>query len=423
MPPPRNHVIDAARAISVVVVVAFHALLYQVSWVAGGPTLIPWAPPRWPWWALSWLFMVIPVFFVAGGFGHAQTVDRMRREGFSYGHFLASRGRRLVGPLLFFVTVVAAFSSAAAWAGWLAQAVLLTRALMQLLWFIAVYLVIVGIAPAAVAAQDRFGGWAMLAPFVAAAAVDAWSFAAGASWLRNLNLLLVWPLVHQFGIAYQRGWFRSGPAWRAWLSTAGGASGIAFCVFVLGYPGSAVGLADIPIANVLPPTVAMVFLALAQCGVLAVVERAGVLASLKPTATRVLAWLNALMMTVYLWHIGCIAIAAGLLLAVSNAAPAASGLLLAQPTVALASLAVVAVVAPLLGRVEYRLIPPLGARQDTGRAVVAFAVLVLATGLVWQFGTVVHPDSPGSSLGVLGIWAGSALMRRAAAAVAVSDRG
>ena len=74
----RNHTLDAARAFAVFVVVVFHSLLYEVHLSpAGWPDLVPWAPPHWPWWFLSWFFMVIPLFFAAGGFGHAHLVDRI----------------------------------------------------------------------------------------------------------------------------------------------------------------------------------------------------------------------------------------------------------------------------------------------------------------------------------------------------------
>jgi len=75
---------------------------------------------------------------------------------------------------------------------------------------------------------------------------------------------------------------------------------------------------------------------------------------------------------------------------------------------------VVALVVPQLARLEYRLIPPLGLRQDPGRAVVAYGLLVAGTVLVWQAGTVLHPAQPASSLGVLLVWLGAWLMRRAA---------
>lgn len=410
---PRNHVIDAARAFSIFVVVVFHSLLYQVQAVDGRLAIIPWAPPHWPWWPLSWVFMVIPVFFVAGGFAHAQIVDRMRREGTSYGHYLANRGRRLVAPLLFFVTVVSAVSTVAAWTGRLEEAMSLTRQLMQLLWFIAVYLVIVAVAPAAIAAHDRWGVRVFVVPLLLAAAVDAWSFAVGSHEVRNLNMLLVWPAVHQLGIGYQRGWFRRSPR-GALAALASGAAAIVVLVLGFGYPGSSVGFADIPYANVQPPTIAMVALALTQCGVLGLVEASGVLGTVTGGVRRALATINALMMTTYLWHIGGIALAAGLLVAVSGLAPAASAFLLAQPTVATLTVLIVMALVPWIGRLEYRLIPQLGANQDTRRAMVAFGVLIVGTVLVWQSGTVVHPAAPGSTAGVLLVWMGAWVMRGAA---------
>ncbi len=413
--PPRNHVIDAARAASVLIVVLFHALLYQVRLVDGRPVMTPWAPPHWPWWPLSWPFMIIPVFFIAGGYAHALVVDRTRATGASYGAYLAGRGHRLVGPLLLFVTVIALVSSAVAWAGWVDAAVEGTRALMQLLWFISVYLVIVALAPAAVTAHDRWRWRPLGVLFAAAAAVDAWSFAVEVFWLRNLNLLLVWPLAHQLGIAYYRGWFRGWRARWSWAALLGGAAGIAVLVLGLGYPGPSVGLADLPIANVQPPTVAMVFLALAQCGALGLVEASGVLATVPRRVEWLLGAINALMMSVYLWHIGAIAIAAGLLLGISLAAPAASGVALAQPTVAAVTLVIVVALVPQIGRLEARLIAPLGATPDTLRAVLAYVVLVAGTGLVWQSGTVLHPAAPWSTAGVLLVWLGVWLMRRAAA--------
>ena len=156
----RNHVIDVARAASVAVVVIFHGLLYQVRIVDGAPAIIPWAAPTYLY-PLTWVLMIMPLFFVAGGFGHALTLDRMTREGASLGHFLASRGRRLVGPLLVFVGFCTFEASAAAWAGHVDAAVTLSRQLMQLLWFVSVYLVIIAVAPLMVRLHDRHGALPM----------------------------------------------------------------------------------------------------------------------------------------------------------------------------------------------------------------------------------------------------------------------
>ncbi|MFP5415745.1 MAG: acyltransferase family protein [Actinomycetes bacterium] len=413
MPRDRNHVIDLARALSVGVVVVFHTLLYQIRVTEEGPTLVPWAAPP-SLYPLSWVLMIMPLFFVAGGFAHTLTVDRMRAEGAPRSQYLASRGRRLVGPLVVFVSFCAVAASAAAWAGWLAEASELSRLLMQLLWFITVYLFITALAPRMVRLHDRYGAWPMLVLAVLAAAVDAWSFAYDRWEVRNLNMVLVWPLVHQFGIAYQRGWWRRGPAWKAWAAVLAGAAGVAFLVFALGYPPSSVGFADLPIANIQPPTLAMAALALAQCGALALVERSQVLARPPARVVSAVAVLNAVMVSVYLWHIPCIALAGGLLLALVWLLPGTAPVLVSPPVLALASLAVVSAAVPLLGQLELRLIPPMGDEQDPVLAVLAFGLLGAGTLLVWQTGTVVHPARLGSTAGVLAIGLGSWLMARAA---------
>ena len=410
---PRNHVIDVARALSVIVVVVFHTLLYRISIVDGAVTLIPWAAPSWLY-PLTWVLMIMPLFFVAGGFANALTVDRMRREGTGLGHYLAGRGHRLVGPLSVFVTFCAVIFTAAAWLGWLGAAVELSRQLMQLLWFITVYLVIVALAPWLVRLHDAYGVWPMIAMAVVAAAVDAWSFHVGRPEIRNLNMIVVWPLVHQFGIAYQRGWWRSGSRWAAPIAILLGVMGVVFLVFVAGYPPTSVGFADIPFANLQPPTVAMASLALAQCGVLALIERAGWLAHLSGRTERLIGVLNAVMVSVYLWHIPCIAVAGAGLLLLTALLPSLAGIMLSPPVLALAALAVVAAVVPLLGQLELRMIPPLGPTQDTAGAIMAYGTLVLGTLLVWQYGTVLHPTRVGASLGVVLIWVGSWLMGHAA---------
>lgn len=418
---PRNHVIDVARAASVAIVVVFHGLLFQVRIVDGVPAIIPWAAPR-ELYPLTWVLMIMPLFFVAGGFGHALTLDRMRREGATLGHFLASRGRRLVGPLLVFVGFCTLVASGAAWSGYADAAVTLSRQLMQLLWFVSVYLAIIAVAPLMLRLHDRHGALPMVVLLGGAALVDAWTFAHHDDAARNLNLLLVWPFVHQLGIAYERGWFRRGPAWTPWLALAGGGVATAWLVWGAHYPPTSVGFADLPIANVQPPTLAMASLALAQCGALGLVERSGVLGQMSARAQRNLAIGNALMMTTYLWHIFCIGIAGLVLVTLAYLWPAASVVLLNQLVVAGCGLAVVVALVPWIGRLELRLIPPLGSEQDTPTAVAAFVLLAAGTTGVWLFGTVLHPVAPGSVAALACLAVGAWLMRRAAAVRRPADR-
>lgn len=409
----RNHVVDVARAASVVVVVVFHGLLYQVRLVGQVPTVTPWSAPEYLY-PLSWVLMIMPLFFVVGGFAHALTIDRMRASGGSYAHFLASRGRRIVGPLVLFLGVCTTLATVAAWAGWADAAITLSQQLMQLLWFISVYLVIIAIAPMMVRLHDASGVWPMLVLGVVALAIDTWSLRTGEPLVRALNLVTVWPLVHQLGIAYERGWFRRGPAWTPWVAIGAGAGTVAYLVLVAGYPATSVGFPDIPYANIQPPSFAMVALAVAQCGVMGLVERSGWLATLSARAQTVLGTVNALLVTTYLWHIACIVLAGLGLVILALAVPVAAPVLLNQLVVALAGLVLVVLLVPPIGRLEQRLVPALGRDQDPVHALVAFALLTAGTIGVWQFGTVLHPAAPWSIVSLTAVALGATLMRGAA---------
>ncbi len=409
----RNHLIDLARALSVLVVVTFHCLLYRIVVVDGMPQVVPWAPqPHAAWWTASWFVMIIPLFFIAGGFAHALVIDRMRAEGRGYSYYLAARARRLVGPLLLFAGFATVLSTAGAWLVSAPLSVALSTQFAQLLWFVAIYLVIVGIAPLMVSWHDRFGWWPLLVLTLLAAAVDAWSFTAADFTLRYWNLLTVWPMCHQLGIAYHRGWFRRGPVWVPVATLAVAAAVIPVLVFGLGYPASSIGLGDIPIANVLPPTVAMSVLAAGQVAALGLLERAGVARTLPPRVERGLGVANALAVTTYLWHIPCIAVAGGALFGLSRMVPGLTGVLLSQLAVVILTWLLIGAVIPLIGRLEYALIPPLARTPGRG-AIGAYLLLTAGTFLVWRHGTVLHPSEPWSLAGLVLLGGGMAWLARA----------
>lgn len=79
-----------------------------------------------------------------------------------------------------------------------------------------------------------------------------------------------------------------------------------------------------------------------------------------------------------------------------------------------AALVLLAVVVPLVARLDAALIPPLGERQNGPVAAAALLLLTVSMVGLWRHGLVVHPSHPRSSLGVLGTWLGSALLAWAA---------
>lgn len=109
-----------------------------------------------PVWILTWLLMVMPLFFVAGGFANTLIHDRWRAKGQSYGEFLGLRARRLMTPLvpLIVVTLLAGLIG-----GLISPSVqhIIGDQIGNVLWFLAVYLICVALTPLLVSAHDRLG--------------------------------------------------------------------------------------------------------------------------------------------------------------------------------------------------------------------------------------------------------------------------
>lgn len=408
----RNVYVDWARALSVCVVVVFHTRLYTVARTAGELQVAMWDPPHFLW-IVSWPLMAIPMFFIAGGYGHSVNMVKASRLGTGYGYFLANRARKMLGPTTVFIGICAiAASVVAIVTNDVAEIADLSRAGMNLLWFITVYLAVTMVAPVMVSLHDRFGVLVLAVLAAGAAGIDALSAGMGSLDLRNLNMIPVWLFAHQLGIAYHRGWFRSWSWLRLATTAAVSCLGIAFLVFVLGYPAVSVGVGSQPIANVQPPTFAMVFLGCAQVCALAAFEKAAPRWATASKAHAPVSTINALLMTIYLWHVPCIIAVNGLmwLTGLVSVVPA----FVLHLVVMLVSLGVIALLVPLIARLDLALIPPLGERQSASLAVAATIVATAGVAVVWQTGLVVHPSEPWSTAGVIAVAAGWLLMRRAA---------
>lgn len=407
----RDDLIDAVRALSVIVVVIFHAGLWRVTrqdsgWVARTMDLGPWG------WYLSWVLLVMPLFFVCGGFVHALAVDKMHARGTTLAHFLANRGRRLVGPLVVFVTIFAVPSTVMAWLGHREQAVFLSHNLTKLLWFLVAYLLTVLLAPTMVALHERSPWMAPLALVALATAVDWWAIRADDLDLRYLNLAFVWLACHQLGIAYQRGFLRRGPRWQPLAAIGAGVAGIVILVNS-GWPLPALGMGERQVSNLQPPTVAMVALCLAQTGVLGLVARRVPAWLHRPGVQKNIGILNALLMTIYLWHMPCVVVAFAVFMGLGMLVPAAVPVLTLPLVTLLVAVPLMVVVIPRLARLDLRMIPPLGQRQHGPLAAFALGLLTVCIAALWRHGLVLHPAEPVSSLGLVGVWVGGWLLARA----------
>ncbi|WP_228379219.1 acyltransferase family protein [Demequina rhizosphaerae] len=148
---------------------------------------------------LTLVFQVMPLFFVVGGFAHATAWRSLRARGGGYADFVQARIGRLLMPTAVFVGAWMALGAAIEllWPTSPATAPMLQIS-GQLLWFIGIYLIAAGLAPALLSAHDRWGPGALACLAGAAVAVDVVRLAAGIDGVRWLNFAFVWLAVHQW---------------------------------------------------------------------------------------------------------------------------------------------------------------------------------------------------------------------------------
>jgi fucose 4-O-acetylase-like acetyltransferase len=294
--------VDFLRAVSITVVVLGH-------WLMAAPTvetgvqftlsdMLHVAP--WTQW-LTWIFQVMPLFFVVGGYANAASWSAARARQVDYAAWVSRRLQRLVRPLVPFLLVWCALALVARWVG-IARRVVESgsRAAFVPTWFLAVYLLVVVLAPAMHAWWRRAGMQSFWALAAGAAAVDGVARATEWDTLRWLNYGFVWLALHQLGYAWRDGVFAE-PS-RALGHALAGAVSLLALVGLASYPVSMVTVPGETAANSAPPTLALLALGLTHAGGAMAVEtrmRAFVARASVWTAT---VFVNGMIMTLYLWH-------------------------------------------------------------------------------------------------------------------------
>jgi hypothetical protein len=333
-PASRDRVVDLLRAISICAVVLGHWTVGFVIWEGGVVRTVNAVGMSSYLWLATWALQVMPIFFFVGGFSNLVGLDAFRRRGESTAAFVRSRVERLVRPSLVFLVVWAVVqlglhlfdvgtpTGPRLWGG-----VMLLRGMKPPgatlpfgpLWFLGVYLVVVAISPWTVALHRRFGWWVVAVMALGAVAADAIGFSTGAWAWRWWNVAFVLLLPHQLGHLYADGTLARLPRSAFWAMVVGGLGGlllltnpplwrlfgdVRFDWFpgIGAYPKSLLGTDVELVSNAYPPTV---------CFLLGGVWTIGAVMLLRPALARWLerprAWkatiaLNAVIMTLFLWH-------------------------------------------------------------------------------------------------------------------------
>ncbi len=311
-PAERNRYVDFLRSVSILVVIIGHWLI-ATAWYVDGELqtghLLQQAPHmQW----LTWIFQVMPIFFIVGGYSNGVSLESAARKGVGYAGWLVARLNRLVAPLLFLFVAWAVIALIMTMLGvsdgvvqYMSQAALIPT------WFLAIYIMIVILAPLAYRFWRRTGFLSFWAFVVAAVLVDIAFFAADQQWLGWSNYFWVWLAVHQLGFAWRDGRLGS-PLLLIVFSAL--AFGVLYTLISKGpYPMAMVGSPDPGLSNTLPPKVTLIALGVMQFGILLALEgpMRRALASVGLWAATVL--VNSMIMTVYLWHITVMIVVGGIL--------------------------------------------------------------------------------------------------------------
>jgi len=310
-PPQRNKAVDFLRAASITAVVLGHWLMAAI-WVDADGThashllaLSPWT--QW----LTWAFQVMPVFFFVGGYANGVSWDSALRTNQSYRDWLYGRIGRLcrpVFPLLLFWAAAAWIARAAGVPAEMIRIASITALVPT--WFLAVYFLVVILAPLAHAAWRRFGMATFWAPAAVAAVLDLLFFGAGVREPGWANYFFIWIAVHQLGFAWRAGRFSARGMALAWC-LAGLAALIAMTEFGP-WPRSLVGVPGEEISNTTPPHLPLLPLAAFQFGAVMLIENRLRRWLKRPAPWTTAVLLNGTIMTLFLWHSGSMMLSYGL---------------------------------------------------------------------------------------------------------------
>jgi surface polysaccharide O-acyltransferase-like enzyme len=303
-PASRDRAVDVVRIASLVVVMFGHCALLLATIDAGGlriGNLLGELPAIAP---VTWIVQVMPLFFLAGGAAGAFSWH----SGKPWGTWLFTRAQRLCRPVFWYL---------AAWSVGLVVARMtlgaesaegLGRECVALLWFLGVYLVVLAFVPALTQLQTGRGVALLVASLLAAAAAfDGIRLAVDTRMAGPANFVIVWLIPVVVGVAYARRLISA-----RWALAVAALAFVAQVVLAIAgpYDVSLVVTGTERMSNVSPPTLLLAlhctWMSFAFVATASAIRRWAA----RPRIWYLVAVGNRGAMTLYLWHVPAIAVAA-----------------------------------------------------------------------------------------------------------------
>ncbi|WP_433281974.1 acyltransferase family protein [Micromonospora sp. CA-244673] len=331
-PATRERYVDLLRALAITMVVLGHwgvtVIGYDRSGRPAGHSALgdlPWA------WPLTWVAQVIPVFFLVGGYANAASLAARRSRGGTATGWLVDRSARLARPTTALLVVLAAGAAVATLRGAdPAQVRTVVWFATIPLWFLVAYLVVVPLTPPMYALHRRFG---LVVPVVLVGLVALGDL--GRIWgppgLATGNYVFGWLAVHQLGFAWYDSRTRGRPAGGAaeprglrrrrlplsrTAGTAlltGGLVALVLLTVVGPYPVAMLNVPGERLDNAAPPSLALLAVTTAQLGLILLLREPAGRWLRRPRPWQAVIAVNAVVLTVFLWHLTAAVLLVGLL--------------------------------------------------------------------------------------------------------------
>lgn len=301
----RDTGIDFVRALCVLGVVLLHSMMVGVTVTASGPVFenasdgTAWIAP------LSWILQVMPLFFVIAGFSGFLAYNRLRERGGTPAQFIAGRIHRLLLPAVVTIGIVGAALVMLAAAGVPAELIAVAGfRYAQPLWFLGVFLFCQAMLPVLVEAHRRAPLVTIGALTAASVSVDVIRAANGIDGLGFINLAFVWMTLQQLGFFVADG--SIGALSRRTRALAA-VTAVAALIFTFVY---GIYSPDL-IANINPPTAALLLVGIAHTAVLSLFRDHLNRFSRRPAVAAFTGFVTPRTMTIYLWHMPMLLAMAG----------------------------------------------------------------------------------------------------------------
>lgn len=321
-PAGRERYADLLRALAITMVVLGHWGITVIGYDRSGRPTGHSALGDLPWvWPLTWVAQVMPVFFLVGGYANAASLTARRNRAGDATGWLVDRSARLVRPTTALLVVLAVGAAVASLrhADPVQVRTVVWFATIPL-WFLVAYLVVVPLTPPMYALHRRFG-LAVPAVLVALVALGDLGRLLGPAGLATGNYLFGWLAVHQLGFAWYDTRAPELPRRRRLplsrragaVLLAGGLAALVLLTVVGPYPVVMLNVPGARLDNAAPPSVALLAAATAQLGLILLLRGPAERWLRRSGPWQAVIAVNAVVLTVFLWHLTAAVLLIGLL--------------------------------------------------------------------------------------------------------------